>query len=388
MFIFEGLKQINGWYNIYDFNRWTVGQIKIGIFPSVVLSPSRSAKYFKHHEFVEPVNLEHVFFSNKFEGQHEYKQQLTVDDNTSRSMLFEKLKLHLNDLSDMTNKMKISNQETVPVRDTTVKDLTNALKNSPELDQVAVCRDESTKNSEKVEEILESVTGENILPIDNSNNTHTSTMSEKNNPLIQYGIVSNDVFNINDTIQKVQNIDTEQQCEEIQENHVDGFLKSDEDLMSLSCCPEDELNDSTDELLEHLRDFEKKYKHLKEIVQNDSDFDDSEDENKCKDNSMRKDRKDSENSSFQSPRDVESLNDGGEERKEAFTFDCDVVNVSSGDPTKEDIQLSSRSHLANSEKDYDVDDNFEDQIVAHCKEPFRSEQPVSFEMYLFRAGHD
>lgn len=355
-----GLKQLNGWYNVHDFNGRTVGQIKIVIIPSATLSPSRSAKYFKRHEFVEPVNLDHVFFSTKkYEPLPVISQtDSSIDENnTSRSMLFEQLKVHLHDLGEITSKIKQrSNEATKSATDKVRRDfLPNSIHSS-------------NLEKEQLNHLGDIQSSPVTLDRDGFSRKHVqdknpdktllsdNTESYKEHPLEQDGVISKE-FSEKTCFQEFEHdIPGTESLPNCELSHLENNQNSSQPCewethssnVSFDTATEEQpqLNDSTDELLEHLRDFEKKYKHLKEIVQNDSDFEDHEKD----DTVLSSDDNNKDKSStalgggdamppFHSPRDTFRAEQPLE--KSNFVFD-DVINVSSESPSKEDIEITSR----------------------------------------------
>ena len=318
------MKQINGWYNIHNFNNQCCGQIKVAIIPSLPLSPSKSSKYFKKYDIVEPCNLDLAFFSvapktttatNSTPGSSILVDSITNVNNCQSSVsLFYQLRQNLHDLDTITRNIRnrseqqplLSRQEIQHSQQPTTTSTTRrAVKDLPVQSSESSC-----VLQEQSIETIPSVPMENTVSRDDDDDDTVSNVSS-NHAYIR------DEPNINglgdqDTVAKLcvpESIhENKQACfndfvgsskttNGYQEPSIQDSLSSTENTVSGSDTnsfhgyskdgteavataatavdTESVHNDSTDDLLEHLKEFERKYKHLKTIVQNDSDFTDS-----------------------------------------------------------------------------------------------------------------
>ena len=190
------MQQLLGWYNVKDCNGQSIGQIKIGIIPSVLLSLSRSAKFFKN--FNTPVSLDLTCFKN-------VREPIMYNANlTSKSELLNKLHKSLQDLDCITRNIR-------------------------ELSLV-----------NKVSHVSKPQVHENIKDAVHDENKAKVKIIEpfKSDFSCNQYKMENNGFNV--TVEK----DDKNACD------LDG-LSSD---------------DSTDELMNHLEEFKKKYSKLKEFT--------------------------------------------------------------------------------------------------------------------------
>lgn len=383
------MKQINGWYNIHNFNNQCCGQIKVAIIPSLPLSPSKSSKYFKKYDIVEPCNLDLQFFScatkTTTSSTTTPGSSLLIDSNTnvnctqSSVSLFEQLRQNLHDLDTITRNIRnrteqqplISRHESRSQQPATMFSTTAATteilsgkssgsscvlqEQSIETIPVSLENVVSRDDTDSVSSVSSNCTytrgepnikslGDQYETVEHGNKqtsfddfVGSATTDGYQEPSVQGSLSSssssseNNVSNGNDT----------------KSSHGDSKDGTEVKVTASTIDTADSIhNDSTDDLLEHLKEFERKYKHLKTIVQNDSDFTDS-------DNDCGVDRIVSP--AFSSPRAVvghhrhhhhEDVPIGGQGVENFFegvsvagdSFFDQVVNVtSSGEPSKEEI---------------------------------------------------
>ena len=355
---FSGMKQINGWYNIHNFNNQCCGQIKVALIPSSPLSPSKSSKYFKKYDIVQPCNLDLAFFSTNTNTTSTKSTKcgdpalfITEETKQSSESLFEQLRRNLQDLDTMTRNIRNRTEQPVISEKPSSKSpviLGNSDKQSPMTSMVpknTVDRDVQPSLSSLQEQDID-----NLLSLESdgeasvsSTKTYTTKEELRGNKILE---------NIQNSSPGAENVDSYSIPGNDQEPSIHGSI---EDPVSSSSHGDvsgnetasimvdtaasssvgtnvsESLNDSTDDLLEHLKEFERKYKHLKTIVQNDSDFEDEDVDQVIS------------SPAFSSPRGVRSTNggernffDGSITAGDSF-FDQDVINVSSGEPSKEEI---------------------------------------------------
>lgn len=318
------MKLINGWYNIHDFNDRCCGQLKVAIIPSQPVSPSKSSKYFKKHEIVEPCNLHLAFYNSKPVSSSVVSN--LENGPAESSFLFEQLRQNLKDLEKMTHDIK-----------------TRSDKSSSEKEPVTLLQherlqhfDDSSKQttSDKKPEDYESYSPD--MAQDTNTSGDPSNISEGSLHDSSGTPILDDVEHVDTEFEYPERDDSARLCtnasgdEPSVRNSSDS--SQDENIVrddGSSREGDQELNDSTDDLLEHLREFERKYKHLKTIVQNDSDFE------------YDDDLEVTSSPAFTSPRDAlrsqksTFFTEGGIED----SFFDQVVNVSSGEPSKEEIKV-------------------------------------------------
>ncbi|XP_066911163.1 C2 domain-containing protein 3-like isoform X2 [Clytia hemisphaerica] len=333
--LFHGMKSINGWYNIHNFNNQCCGQLKVAIIPSTPLSPSKSNKYFKKYDIVEPCNLDLIMFPKS--------PQLSVveNDGTSSCSLFEQLRQNLNDLEQMTLNIKNRTQNNVAEQNPT------SILHNPQQENVQLTTNERESVSFSLQEQnVDSATSSSINTCrtspnhqvqqqidqpenDQNQNSHSPDISDTQETKTHFEYPERD----NNSLVFTRNHSNEPSIQE-----AESIISSQDSSCTITeqqSVPES-LNDSTDDLLEHLKEFERKYKHLKTIVQNDSDFDDSDGNNEDQIISSPV---------FSSPRGTAMAFKQPDSDKPVFfegsigdSFFDQVVNVSSGEPSKEDIQ--------------------------------------------------
>ena len=324
------MKLINGWYNIHNFNNQCCGQLKVAIIPSTPLSPSKSNKYFKKYDIVEPCNLDLVMFPKS-------PQLSTIEnDGTSSSSLFEQLRQNLNDLEQMTLNIKNRTQSTSKAPLPEKNQTSNIHKPQQENDQ---------SSSSLQEQNVESATSSLIKTGQTSHQT-VNILDQPENDFQNLHCQSPDVLDTQETSINFEYPERDNNSLVFNRNHSnEPSVREAESVTSsqdVSCTNTEQqsvsesLNDSTDDLLEHLKEFERKYKHLKTIVQNDSDFDDSDENNEDQMISSPV---------FSSPRGTAMAFKQPDTDKPAFfegsigdSFFDQVVNVSSGEPSKEELQ--------------------------------------------------
>jgi len=334
--LFHGMKSINGWYNIHNFNNQCCGQLKVAIIPSTPLSPSKSNKYFKKYDIVEPCNLDLVMFPKS--------PQLSVveNDGTSSYSLFEQLRQNLNDLEQMTLNIKNRTQNNVAEQNPT-----SILHNRQQENLQLTTNERESVSFSLQEQNVDSATSSSINTCrtypnhqvqqhldqpenDQNQNSHSPDISDTQETKTHFEYPERD----NNSLVFTRNHSNEPSIQE-----AESTISSQDSSCTITepqSIPES-LNDSTDDLLEHLKEFERKYKHLKTIVQNDSDFDNDSDGN-------NEDQMIS-SPTFSSPRGTAMAFKQPDSEKPAFfegsigdSFFDQVVNVSSGEPSKEDIQ--------------------------------------------------
>ena len=332
------MKQILGWYHILDFNGQIMGQIKIGIIPTKTLSPSRSLKYFKKVEFMEPINLEFSCFKNQF---LQSKNEDAAIDSTSKSTLFEQMKNSLNDLECVTRRIE-SRANNEP---THAMNSTGEVQNSKPFIVRGV--DNEINGFEKTDETIQK--GDN-----NSQDPQKSESSNKKSiDLVTY-TYEGDIKNQGSQLATEDNSSKRNTHEnELEITKDDDEDHDDEEQADGSC-------DETDELLNHLREFEAKYNYLKKLAHHDNDSVISDnnvlDVQQCQDkrieNLCRQEQLIDQVLFGHGDPDAtyeicsnEVADSKNQERQQNILASVnltnivdDVVNISSGEPTKEDEQ--------------------------------------------------
>ncbi|XP_057312675.1 C2 domain-containing protein 3-like isoform X2 [Hydractinia symbiolongicarpus] len=311
--LFYGMKQIIGWYNIHDFNGQTAGQLKVGVIPAVAISPSRSAKFFKQFEFMQPVNLDMAFFSKCQDATN----SLSVGGipETSKSMLFEQLKHNLQDLSDLTSNIRKRVDSEWGVMAVESKPHPHTSSGSADI----------TVNEKTDEEGCKTV--DQSLPVAVKNlgrdlSRHDSVVSD-NESFVEFkkGQDGGKVNNFEDS----EKIKAEGSAEDSEFSFID-VVETGERI-------EEEKSHSTDELMEHLREFERKYEHLKQIVLSDDDCDhndDDDDDNDNDDDYNDREVKKSNSDNIFHAHNIDRLHEEIDE----------VINVSSKETSNEDIKTT------------------------------------------------
>ena len=344
IFFMLGMKQINGWYNIQNFNNQCCGQIKVAVIPSLPLSPSKSSKYFKKYDLVEPCNLDLAFFSatTKKTSSLLAASKENEDSDKSSVSLFEQLKQNLQDLDTITRSIK---NRTEPQRRTTLVTTEDAADKSSEL----YLQEQDIETIPVVLEADTTVTSvsssQTYTREEPSNLDYQEDTRRRSSTLdLRLDVTREEIHENRSTLDDNVGSGTSYQEPSIQ--GLEDAVSSDDisshgdnkDEGEVAVETESFQNDSTDDLLEHLKEFERKYKHLKTIVQNDSDFDS--DSDSCGVDQMV-------SPAFSSPRGVgghhHHQNDGGGAKffegvsVAGDSFFDQVVNVSSGEPSKEEI---------------------------------------------------
>ncbi|XP_012555380.2 C2 domain-containing protein 3 isoform X1 [Hydra vulgaris] len=200
--LFSGMRELLGWYNVKDCNRQNNGQIKIGIVPYVLLSPSHSAKFFKSFNTAVSFDLT----SSKKDSYY--------DSNLSKLELLDKLHTNLQELDCITK---------------TIRDSSLVSYVSP------VCKPQFSENTKT----------ENSCIINGKHITKTKLIEPLRSldvNLDRQKIKNDGIFN-----KEEQKVDAEK-------------LSSDEQKVE-----ELSSDDDTDELMNHLEEFKKKYNRLKEF---------------------------------------------------------------------------------------------------------------------------
>lgn len=332
--LFYGMKQIIGWYNIHDFNGQTAGQLKVGVIPSVAISPSRSAKFFKQFEFMQPVNLDMAFFSKCQDATN----SLIVDGitETSKSMLFEQLKHNLQDLSDLTSNIRkrVDSEWGVMPGESKPHPLTSSGSAAlfvKEKTNVAYTNDntngDNKTGNKKMEPSIVQTMEEGCKEVDQSLPVAVKNLGRD---LSRHDSVVSDnesfvEFNEGQDVEKVNNVEDSEKFE------AEGSTK-DSDFSSIDVVAtgeriEEEKLHSTDELMEHLREFERKYEHLKQIVLSDDDCDHNDDGD---DDDDDQEAKKSDPDNIFHPHNIGRLHEEIDE----------VINVSSKETSNEDIKTT------------------------------------------------
>lgn len=358
------MKLINGWYNIHDFNDQCCGQLKVAIIPSQPMSPSKSSKYFKKHNIVEPCNL-HLALYNSKPVSSSPVSNLKGGAGESSTSLFEQLRQNLKDLEKMTHDIK-----------------TRSLKSTSENEPVVVLQDEGISGDASRESTNERYSKEDVFSpqiiqievdqnsTESDNRSNISSLHDSPLPILD------DVEELNTEFEYPERDDSARLCRNVSgEPSVRDSSDSsqDENIVDDGCCGDGDLNDSTDDLLEHLREFERKYKHLKNIVQNDSDFE-------CDD-----DLDVISSPAFTSPRDAlrSQKSTVYAEGSIGDSFFDQVVNVSSGEPSKEDIKINEHDTYSDAAKDRSNESQHRDSEKSSCNS--RSIITVKFSLISFSA---
>ena len=370
------MKQILGWYHILDFNGQIVGQIKIGIIPTNTLSPSRSLKYFKKVEFIEPINLEFSCFTNQF---LQSKNEDVAVDSISKSTLFEQLKNNLNDLHCVTRRIEscANNEPTHTIN--SAREVQNG--------KPFIVHDVEKKINgfEK--------TAETIQNDGNSQNTQKSESSnQKSIDLVTYAYES-DIENQGSQLSTEDNSSKRNTHENELEITKDDDEDRDGDEQADSSC------DETDELLNHLREFENKYNYLKKLAHDDSDSVISDNEvldvqpcrDKCNKNLCRQEQPvepvqvifghDDTDATYEI-RSNEVADGKDQERQQNLPASVnltnivdDVVNISSGEPTKEDEQIDTPVKESEIPREGIINDDFNSAFQEVMDHPIEDSNP-------------
>ena len=333
------MKKILGWYHILDFNGQIVGQIKIGIIPTKTLSPSRSLKYFKKVEFMKPINLEFSRFTNQL---LQSKNEDVTADSTSKSTLFEQLKNNLNDLQCVTRRIesRANNEPTHAIN--TTREVQNS--------KPFIARDvENEING--FEKTIETIQND-----DNSQNTQQSKSSNKKSINLVTYTYECDIENQGSQLSTEDN-----SCKRNAHENESEITKDDDDDHDDDEQADGSFNE-TDELLNHLREFENKYNYLKKLAHDDSDSVIS--DNEVLDIQQCQDKRNKTLCSQEQPVEPVQVIFGHDDADAAYkrrsnevadgkdperqqnvptgvnltNIVDDVVNISSGEPTKEDEQ--------------------------------------------------
>jgi len=325
--LFAGMKQIVGWYNISDFNRQTIGQLKVAIIPNKILSPSRSNRYFKKMEFLEPVNLEFTCFKNPRENVVTTNdRENDVMNSTSKSLLLEQLKGKLADLDNITKQIVIRSSVNNDIeKDSLVE------KVDPEINFEIVLQNEPEKPEKQV---------------------------SKKDP----------IHGLNQQINQLQQVEMNNDSNYYEKEH--AIYEEFTDHTSHAThnhtrSPPSEVSfeeslDETDELLRHLETFKTKYRHLNTLSaeenQLEDDLSDIEIQNIIHDESNCSNSISKSGINFKYPNNpVNVLNN----ESESFENEIDIilttdVNVSSTDNSKDtNDTLADKNHCTDSifEKD-------------------------------------
>ena len=291
------MKQVLGWYNIQDLNKQIVGQIKIGILPSATFSTPKSTKYFRNNQPMSHINLT-TNLPNPMKSVIP-KQ----NSEASPKVFFQQLNTQLQDLQELTTRIQQRVYNTprysqTSQDDTTHKDSSNMMmeitKTAHDNDDVntkeSSRNDTSTNNlhqdknridlnliAAEEENSVSNLGEENKSMVDNSSDLEASLVKNIFNPDIEQSPESKETTNADieqfpESKETTNNIEDDncsphskaryqEYHEETKETDVNNIADD-----AVSSC------DSTDELLEDLKMFEKKFTFLKGTLEKDNDY--------------------------------------------------------------------------------------------------------------------